>query len=172
MQERKRLSDILPRADRENLDRLWETTEAADDLGPLPAGTYSCRIADGALFTAKSGTPGYKIAFEIIDGDHTGRRAWHDVWLTPAAMGMAKRDLIKIGITHPDQLERPLPRGMLETVKLALRRDDNGTEFNRVKDFKITGIEAIESDPFAPTDASDDDGFDWQSGRQTEALDI
>jgi hypothetical protein len=169
MQERKRLSDILPRADRKNLDRLWAETEAADDLGPLPAGTYSCRIADGVLFTAKSGTPGFKLTFEVIDGDHAGRRIWHDVWLTPAAMSMAKRDLSKIGITHPDQLEEPLPRGILATVKLALRRDDDGTQRNRVQSFQVTGVEATEPEPFAPNDdPNDDGGYDRRGNQGTD----
>ena len=31
-------------------------------------------------------TPGYKIEFEILDGDYRGRKLWHDCWLTPAAL--------------------------------------------------------------------------------------
>ncbi len=172
MQDRKRLSDILPGADRENLARLWETTKPADGLGLLPAGEYSCRILDGTLSTAKTGTPGYKITFEIVDGPHAGRRIWHDIWITPAAMSMAKRDLEKIGVTHFDQLDRPLPSGILATVKLGVRNEDDGTERNRIRDFWATGIEATEPEPFAPdagpadASTSDDAGFDWQAGRQ------
>ncbi len=169
MQERKKLSDILPQADRDNLARLWAISKPADDLGPLPAGEYHCRILDGSAFSAKSGTPGYKITFEIADGDHAGRRTWHDVWLTPAAMSMAKRDLAKLGVTSPRQLDQPLPSGMLATVKLALRKDDDGTERNRVACFKVTGIEEPEPEPFAPiADATDDDGFNWATGQQNE----
>ena len=40
MQERKRLSDILPQAERDRIARLWETTKPAGDLGLLPAGEY------------------------------------------------------------------------------------------------------------------------------------
>ena len=172
MQERKRLSDILPSGDRENLARLWDSTKAADDLGLLPAGEYRCRILDGTLSTAKTGTPGYKITFEIVDGEHAGRRIWHDIWITPAALSMAKRDLSKIGVTRFDLLERPLPPGILATVKLAVRKEDDGTERNRVRDFWATGIEAVEPEPFAPDAGagdgatSEDDGFDWTTGRQ------
>jgi hypothetical protein len=177
MVERKRLSDILPRADRDNLARAWDATAAASDLGPLPAGEYSCRLVNGELFNAKSGTPGYKITFEIVDGDYAHRRIWHDLWLSPAALAIAKRDLLKIGITHPDQLERPLPSGILAMVKLALRRGDDGAEFNRVVRFDPTGVEPDEPEPFAPSpngepaepgDTLDQQGFDWGSGEQQD----
>ena len=64
---------------------------------------------------------------------------------------MAMRDLAKIGITHSDQLYQPLPSGILATVKMAVRKDDDGTERNRVKDFQVTGIEAAEPSRSRPT---------------------
>ncbi len=172
MQERKRLSDILPQAERDRIARLWETTKPAADLGLLPAGEYRCRILDGTLSEAKTGTLSYKITFEIIDGDYAGRRIWHDLWLTDAAFANTMRDLGKIGITHSDQLYQPLPSVVLATVKMVVRKDDDGTERNRVKDFRATGIEAAERNPFAPdagpgnSSTADDDGFDWTTGRQ------
>jgi hypothetical protein len=170
--QRKSLSEILPKADRDRLAAAWDATKPADDLGLLPAGEYRCRILDGGLSPAKTGTLGYKVTFEIIDGAHTGRRIWYDIWLTPAAMGIAKRELARIGITDFNQLDRPLPSGILATVKLDVRKEDDGTERNRVTTFRVTGIEAAEPDPFAP-DAGPDDGsttdadsFDWATGRQ------
>jgi hypothetical protein len=174
--QRKLLSEILPKADRDRLAEAWDSTDAADDLGPLPPGEYRCRIIDGRVFTAKTGTPGYKITFEIIDGEHAHRRAWFDIWLSPAAMGIAKRELFKVGITRLDQLEQPIPSGMLATIRVVLHRDDDGTERSRVKVFKVTGVEQPEPEPFAPTingepsdsQTTDAEGFDWRSGRQTE----
>ncbi len=58
------------------------------------------------------------------------------------------------GVSALAQLEQPLPRGMRAVVKLALRRDDDGTERNRVRTFEITGIDEPEADPFAPSDAT------------------
>jgi hypothetical protein len=160
------------------LQETWDAAQAAADLGPLPAGTYRCRIIDGRLFTAQTGTLGYKITFEIIDCEYPGRRIWLDVWLSPAAMPIAKRELTKVRITHLDQLERPLPARLLASVKLALRRDDDGAEHNRVVRFEVTGIETPKPEPFAPTPSTNDQpgdagtidagGFDWQAGRQTE----
>jgi hypothetical protein len=106
------------------------------------------------LFTSKTkGTAGYKLAFRVLEGDHQGRQFWHDVWLTPAALPMAKRDLTKLGVTALEQLERPLPPGIRCRVKLALRRDDDGAEYNRVKTFAVEGIDPPEVDPFAPKDS-------------------
>jgi hypothetical protein len=148
-QERKKLSDILLNSEHESLARNWDSTEAADDLTPLPPAEYTCRVLSGELFTSKSRhTPGYKLALEVTEGEHEGRRCWHDIWLTPAALPMAKRDLRKIGITTLDQLERPLPPGILLKVKLALRKDDDGNEHNRVVRFEPAGIEA--GDAFEP----------------------
>lgn len=151
---RKSLSDILRNGERENLSRVWGETEAAEDFAPLPSGEYVARIIGGELFTSKTkGTAGYKLAFRVLEGDHQGRQFWHDVWLTPAALPMAKRDLAKLGVTALEQLERPLPPVIRCKVKLALRRDDDGTEYNRIKTFAVVGIDEPPQDAFAPADA-------------------
>jgi hypothetical protein len=155
MTERKRLSDILHQQDdRERLSSLWKTTAAAAEFAPLPPGEYTFRILSGELFTSKRGTPGYKLTLEVTEGEHEGRRAWCDYWLTPAAIPMTKRDLAKIGVTNLDQLERPLPAGILIRGKLALRKDDDGNESNRLIRFECVGVEP--SDPFAPKEDDQD----------------
>src|SRR5262249_25744301 len=145
---RKKLSDILRNGDRSTLQQAWAATEAADEFAPLPAGEYSARIVAGEVFTSKTkGTLGYKLTFEIAEGDYQGRRCWHDLWLTPAALPMAKRDLGKIGVTDLEQLDRPLPAVFLCKARLALRTGDDGTRFNAVRGFEVTGVE---QEPFAP----------------------
>jgi hypothetical protein len=152
---RKSLSDILHQGDRESLSRAWGETKAAGDFAPLPSGEYVARIVVAELFTSKAkGTPGYRLGFRVLEpADHQGRQFWHEVWLTPAALPMAKRDLGKLGVTALEQLERPLPPGIRCRVKLALRRDDDGNENNRVKTFTVEGIDPPDADAFAPTDA-------------------
>ena len=152
-----KLSDILAAGNREGLSRAWGNTEAAKDFAPLPAGQYTARIIAGELSTSRNkGTPAYKLTFKVLEGDHTGRQFWHDIWLTEAAMPMAKRDLGKLGITELEQLERPLPPGFRCLVKLALRKDDSGIEFNRVRSFDVLGIDKPEEDDFAPVDGDAD----------------
>jgi hypothetical protein len=67
-------------------------------------------------------------------------------------MPMTKRDLKKVGLTSLDQLERPIPQGIVCKVKLTLRKDDNGAEFNRVKSFEFLRTDPVEPNPFAPSD--------------------
>jgi hypothetical protein len=70
---------------------------------------------------------------------------------------MAKRDLGKLGVTDLEQLERPLPSGIRCSVTLALRREDHGSEYNRVRRFEALGIDEQERDAFAPDDTENDE---------------
>jgi len=149
---RKSLSDILRAGDRETLADAWGNTEAAGELEPLPAGEYIALVERGELYTSKTkGTPAYKLTLRIVEGEHDGRHIWHDVWLTPAALPLAKRDLGKLGVTSLDQLERPLPEGIVCAVKVTLRKADDGAEYNRVKRFDVLRIDAPAADAFAPS---------------------
>jgi hypothetical protein len=173
--ERKRLCDIiLLNSQRERLGHLWHTTKAANELKPLPRGDYRCRVLDGNLFNTRSGTVGYKLALEVIEGEHAGRRLWHDIWLTEPAIGLAKRDLGKLGITSLEQLEQPLPEGIIVNAKVALLKGDDGAEFNRIARFDVVGHEPPEPEPFAPSPSGepvqpglrDQQGFNWETGEQ------
>lgn len=151
MTERKKLTDILAlNSDREDLQRAWRTTVAAAEFAPLPPGEYLLRVLSGELLSSKRGTPGYRITLEVADGDFFGRRVWCDLWLTPAALPMTKRDLGKLGIVALEQLEQPLPPGILVRGKLSLRTDDDGTERNRLVRFECVGVEP--GDAFEPQD--------------------
>lgn len=147
-----RLTDILAAGSGgDDIRDIWNSTEAAGEMGPLPPGEYVAHILAGELEASRTkATPGYKLTFAVIEGEYTGRRFWLDCWLTPAALPQTKRDLAKLGVTALEQLERPLPRYIRCKVKLALRRDDNGDERNRVKQFEVIGIDPPEADPFAP----------------------
>lgn len=115
----------------------------------------------------------------MIDGEHVGRLLWHDIWLTEDGAKYALRDLRKLGVESLDQLEKPLPAGIVIEANVVLRRDDDGTERNQLRNsnpFDLVGIEPEKPDPFAPagppTDgaasggATDGDGFNWSSGEQ------
>ena len=154
-----KLTDILHGGDAA-LKSAWDQTEAAADFGPLPAGTYSADIVSGALFNSRHNTPGYKLTFEITEGEYAGRRLWNDLWLTPLALPVTKRDLAKLGITEPAQLEKPLPAVFHVQVKITLCKNDNDTEYNQFRGFTVTGYDAITPDPYAPADNDADTSFD------------
>ena len=137
---RKSLVDVLNGSAKADLARQFAEAEAAGDMLPLPRGVYRCRVTDGELVTSKSATPGFCLSFTVDDGEHKGRRLWHTAWLTPAALPMTKRDLAKLGIKSLDQLDRPLPQGIVCEVTVALRVDDDGTERNRVVSFSVVEV--------------------------------
>jgi hypothetical protein len=152
MTERKKLMDILHSSERDELARAFDQAKAAEDFGPLPKGEYVAHVVEGHLDTTKKGKPAFRLTFRIAEGEHAGRKFWHHCYLTPAAIPMAKRDLLKLGITSLDQLDNPLPAGIRCKAKLSLRRNDDGTEFNKVERFEVIAIDQPEPDAFAPAD--------------------
>ena len=152
---KKSLTEIMRAGDRDCIQSMWATTPMAAEFAPLPASVYVARIISGELINSRQkGTPGYKLTFEVLEGEHRGRKFWADNWLTPAALPGTKRDLAKLGITSLEQLERPLPQGIRCKVNLALRRNDDGSEYNSVKSFTVVGIDPPEAEPFAPSSNS------------------
>lgn len=145
-----KLSDILANGNRDSLAEAFDQAKPAGDFAPLPPGEYVAHIISGELFTSRGGTPGYKLAFKVIEGDQTGRQIWHDIWLTPPAMPMAKRDLGKLDIKALDQLEQPLPPNIRCRVKVTVRQDNGAADYNRVRSFDVLGIDKPGPDPFAP----------------------
>ena len=150
---RRRLSDILA-DDADKIREQWDETEAAADFTPLPAGTYAAHVQCVELFNARTGTPGVKIQFRVAEGEHAGRMLFHDLWLTPPALPQTKRDCLKLGLDSLERLESAtvLPGRIRCKVRAALRTDDSGEQFNRVRGFDVVGVDKPERDPFAPAE--------------------
>ncbi len=140
MATRRGLVDILKGESREELVRRFSEAEAAPEYAPIPKGTYIAEVSSGELTNSGTGTPGYTVGFTISDGEHKGRRVWHTLWLTPAAMPMTKRDLAKFGIVSLDQLERPVPLGIVCHIHVVVRTDDDGEARNRVTRYDVVEI--------------------------------
>ena len=141
----------------DDFSSVWQNTHPSEEFAPLPPGEYLCHADRGELKTASTGTPSYCITFKVIEGEHAGRLVWLNMFLTPAALPMSKRDLLKLGIDDPTKLERPLPKGIRCKVKVALRRDDHGNERNRVVRFEVIGVDRPIVDEFAPEANGGDD---------------
>jgi hypothetical protein len=146
------LGEPEPGSQTGDLESLWNSAEAAPELRPLPAGKYDCRVAGIERFKGRrNATPGVKITFAVADGQFANRRLWADYWLTPAAIGQTKRELAKLGITELAQVENPNPAAIRRIrcrVAATLRTADDGTEFNAVRSFVVTGIDPETVDPF------------------------
>ena len=168
-----KLSDILRNAGNAgDIADAWNTTTAAGDDDILPRGEYVADITKGEAIESRSNrTPGYRLTFEVADGDHKGRRFWHECWFTPKAMSRTKRDLGRLGVTSLEQLERPLPGVFRCRVKLNVRRDDDGNESNRVRTFDVIDFRKPTPDPFAPGDIgkADNGEHDGAPEPQTDA---
>lgn len=163
------LSDIFSAGNGGNIDDLWNKTAAADEFGPLPPGTYECRLEKGELRQTRTGKPEYVLTFKVLEGEYKYGLVWHSLYLTEAALPMAKRDLGKLGVTTPEQLEQPIPSGIRCKVRVVLHRGDDGTERNRVRSFEVLGVDPPEVDPFAPEPTGPASLTDSTSREENEA---
>jgi hypothetical protein len=166
---RKRLTDILHGSSPDALKKAWTETEAAPDMGPIPGGEYVAEVFAGELSESRSGTPGCKVTFRIIEGDYRGRRVWLDLWLTPDALRYTKRDLLKLGVTDLEQLDKPMPKGIVCKLDVVLRTDDRGKKKNEVRTFEVLRIEPPKPDPFA-VDPEDNRGDAWEPPARGDTL--
>jgi hypothetical protein len=154
-QPRRRLSDILSEGQQKNIFQGWEQVKAAEDFAVLPAGTYEARITDAYPSAAKTGTGSFKLVFQVVEGQHAGRRLWHDLWVTEKAKPQLKRDCQKLGITDPArQFDDPATPAKLRRLRCKLtvvvQQDDAGNPSNKVRAFEVVGIEPLDEEPFAP----------------------
>jgi hypothetical protein len=53
---------------------------------------------------------------------------------------MSKQRLSKLGVDDLAVLDNPLPQGIVCSVKVVLREDDDGTERNRVVSFDVVDV--------------------------------
>jgi hypothetical protein len=113
-------------------------------------------VADGRRAETATGTESYNVTFMVIDGEYAGRKMWMDLWLTDRALAMTKRDAAKLQITRPEQLDAPPPSGIIAEVRVGLRDDGNGRQFNRVIGFTIVE-EAPAPGVFSPDPDEEDD---------------
>lgn len=135
--------------DNDNINLMWDATQAAEEFQPLPKGDYICHVAKGEMIESKKkGTPGYQLTFKVIEGEFVGRRVRQSYWLTPDAIPYTKRELAKLGINSPKQFDQPLPPGIRCRVKVVLKTNDEGDEHNEVRTFEYLQVDKVEPDPF------------------------
>lgn len=159
---RKPLTDTLRETGLEPLDSLsalFDSTTAADELRPLPRGTYTCRAMNGGLTTANSGTRMYRVRFKVLEGEHAGRCLWKSWPLTPAALPYSKRELAKLGVISGDKLNAPLPPDeYVVRLGVVVRSGDDGVQRNEVRSIEFVRRDAPRKDPCAPTDEEETAG--------------
>ena len=146
-----KFTQLLKGTDAAKFKQAWDSTTPAAEFEPMPVGEYIADVTNGQLKASRSHqTPGYAIEFTIVDGDFRGRKLWLDCWLTERAMQYAKRDLAKIGISSPEQMDLPVPPGIRCRLVVVLKKNDDGVEHNRVRSFEVMSVTPPKADPFAP----------------------
>ena len=124
------------------LSELWNSTQAAPDYEPVPAGIYDVDLVSGKRFFARTtGTPGYLLTLRIVGGEYEGQMIWYKLWLTPRGISHAKKELAKLGLYELGQLEQTIPKGIRCRVRVVLQTRDDGTMENRVRNFIVTFID-------------------------------
>jgi hypothetical protein len=146
---RPRLADLIGETEKAAFARIFDQAGAAGDISPLPPGRYRCRISEAAFRASKKKTPGYELTFTVAEGAYAGRKVWHTLWLTEAAIRMSKRDLAKLGITSFSMLDEHDPTGTVCDVQVVIRNDNEGRQRNNVRSFDVVGFAA---DPTADED--------------------
>jgi hypothetical protein len=133
---KKKLSDIV--RDMAGLKAAWASTAPAPDTDkPLPPGDYVCELVNGEPFAARTGTPGFKVTLRVVEGPYKGRLAWHDFYLSPAALPYTLRALGRIGVSDLEQLDAGLPPGLVVKAKLTINKRDDGTERNELRTWEL-----------------------------------
>lgn len=121
----------------------FDRAEAAPEYKPVPAGFYHAKVLKGEMIQTRAGADGYRMRFEILEGDfagHTLARTWT---FTPKALPYAKRDLAAFGLTTAAQLLAPFPPALQVVVcklTVALQRGDDGLERNDIKRIDVLRI--------------------------------
>lgn len=145
-----------------NIGNFDATTVAPrEDFSPIPTGEYLAQVIDSDLKPTRSNNGHYlELAFEIMDGEHKGRRVWSRLNLdnpNPKAVEIAQRDLSaichavgKLKIADSQELHYKPMILRVEYVEAGGNRDK---PTNDVKAYKAaTGGQG--NAPAAPTTAS------------------
>ncbi len=164
---RKPLAGILPGGGGNNDDIFdrFDAAEAADDFGPVPKGVYVALAVAGKLDKARTGTDCYTVEFRVMEGQYAGRRLWMSKYFTADALAYTKRDLAKLGIDTKAKLRQPFPANRLVCrLTVALRKSDDGTERNEIRNLELIRVQEPEADPFAPAGGAGPDPGSGEAG--------
>jgi len=119
----------------------------------LPAGKYKCVAIESDFKPTKNGEGKYlQFCFEVIDGEHKGRRVWDRLNLVNAnnqAVEIARRTLS--AICHAVNVLQPKDSSQLHGIPLVVKvacREYNGNIGNEVKGYeKLSAAAPVQQQP-------------------------
>ena len=93
----------------------FSKVEDVQDFSPLEDGKYLCGLSEVEESTTQYGDELWKLKFEVIEGDHTGRFIFDNLVFSSAAMKRAKLICSRLGLDVSSELD--LKPSMLEGRK-------------------------------------------------------
>ena len=110
--------------------------EPAQEFSVIPAGRYEAVVVASDVKPTKAGTGHYlELTFQIIEGEHNGRRLWARLNLENAnetAVKIARGELSAIcravGVLQPKDSSELHDRPLVISVKTRKRKDDGELE--------------------------------------------
>ena len=123
-----------------------DAAEPAPEFTPIPGGTYQARVLRGEYCSTRAGAEAYRLRFEIVEGEHSGKTVIRTWTFGEKALGYTKRDLAPFGLTTSAKLLSPFPetgREYLVRLVVALQRGNDGIERNDIK--RIDDIRVVDS---------------------------
>jgi hypothetical protein len=123
------------------------TVDPAGSFEPIPKGDYPAIMIESEFKPTKAGDGEYlQMVWEIVDGEHKGRRLFDRLNLhnkNDTAVKIAQGSLSAIchavGVLHPKMSEELHGKICLVKVAIEERKDQPGTMKNEVKGYSAVG---------------------------------
>lgn len=120
-----------------------EAVDPASSYDPLPVGWYPCIATESEFKSTQKGNGQYlQIVFEVIDGQHKGRKLWARLNLdnpNRTAVEIAERELSAIcravGVMRPKDSRELHGKALMVKVGMRRRADTNELS-NEIKGYK------------------------------------
>ncbi len=83
----------------------FSKVEDVQDFSPLPEGKYLCKVSDIEETTTQYDDEMWKLKFEVIQGEHTGRFIFDNMVFSEAAMKRVKLICSRLGLDVSGELD-------------------------------------------------------------------
>jgi len=137
-----------------------------------PPGDYAVKCVRAELTTSsEKDTPGVRVTFRILSGEHKGGEVTDTAWLTPKSLWRLRNMLEAMGIKIPSKAVN-VDTGIMQGKSLAITLDDEEYDnkvYSRVVDtFLLSELEEVESDEDTDDLGTDEDE---EEGEESEKED-
>ncbi|MBI2068962.1 MAG: DUF669 domain-containing protein [Elusimicrobia bacterium] len=131
----------------------FSKVDDVQDFTPIPAGKYLCKVAEVQQSQTQFQDEMWKLRFQVVSGEHTGRQLFDNMVFSEAAMKRAKLICSRLGLDVTQELnltpEMIKNRQCHLTVEVEEYQDEEGrTKKRNVVPF--AGYERAEEEAKAP----------------------